>query len=135
MGLKPQDTKKGKRSRNTSGNSNHKLGDSWKRKLFALGREVLTQRSSSVERQRNELGEEERAALLLMALSYGCFHLGREGKKKQDKILFIKISRFQNCNLQFRVFAFFFLGPFFFKGMMICYHYQFSAMKSLSSFD
>ena len=41
-----------------------------KRRLFALGREVLLQRST-VEKQRRKLGEEEQAAVLLMALSYG----------------------------------------------------------------
>ncbi|XP_054787174.1 GATA transcription factor 15-like isoform X2 [Prosopis cineraria] len=56
--------KKGKRSNNA------KIGDSLKQRLMALGREVLMQRSS-VERQRKKLGEEEQAAVLLMALSYG----------------------------------------------------------------
>ncbi|KAK4283410.1 hypothetical protein QN277_000362 [Acacia crassicarpa] len=57
--------KKGKRSSN-----NAKIGDSLKRRLMALGREVLMQRST-VEKQRKKLGEEEQAAVLLMALSYG----------------------------------------------------------------
>lgn len=57
--------KKGKRS-----HSNNKIGDSLKQRLMDLGREVLMQRST-VERQRKKLGEEEQAAVLLMALSYG----------------------------------------------------------------
>lgn len=69
------DDRKAKRSSNHShnnggGNGNNKLGDSLKRRLFALGREVLLQRST-VEKQRRKLGEEEQAAVLLMALSYG----------------------------------------------------------------
>ncbi|KAJ9699713.1 hypothetical protein PVL29_005537 [Vitis rotundifolia] len=69
------DDRKAKRSSNPShnnggGNGNNKLGDSLKRRLFALGREVLLQRST-VEKQRRKLGEEEQAAVLLMALSYG----------------------------------------------------------------
>ena len=50
--------------------SNKTLGDGLKQRLLALGREVLMQRST-VERQRRKLGEEEQAAVLLMALSYG----------------------------------------------------------------
>ncbi|CAH8343566.1 unnamed protein product [Eruca vesicaria subsp. sativa] len=42
---------------------NPKLGDSLKQRLMELGREVMMQRS-------NQLGEEEQAAVLLMALSY-----------------------------------------------------------------
>ncbi|KAK2990286.1 hypothetical protein RJ640_014738 [Escallonia rubra] len=53
----------------------NKLGDSVKRKLWALGREVVLQRprstSTAVARQRRKLGEEEQAAILLMALSCG----------------------------------------------------------------
>ncbi|XP_038877875.1 GATA transcription factor 15-like [Benincasa hispida] len=59
--------KKNKKSNNIS---NSKLRDSLKQRLLALGREVLMQRST-VERQRKKLGEEEQAAVLLMALSYG----------------------------------------------------------------
>uniref|UniRef100_A0A5B6YLE6 Putative GATA transcription factor 16 n=1 Tax=Davidia involucrata TaxID=16924 RepID=A0A5B6YLE6_DAVIN len=54
---------------NNGGNSS-KLGDSLKRKLLALGREVVLQRSA-VGKQRRKLGEEEQAAVLLMALSCG----------------------------------------------------------------
>lgn len=69
------DERKAKRSGNTNNNNNNhhqssKIGDSLKQRLLALGREVLMQRSS-VERQRKKLGEEEQAAVLLMALSYG----------------------------------------------------------------
>ena len=63
-GSSEDNSKKGKRS------SNNKVGDGLKQRLLALGREVLMQRSS-VERQRNKLGEEEQAAVLLMSLSYG----------------------------------------------------------------
>ncbi|KAH7513433.1 GATA transcription factor 16 [Ziziphus jujuba] len=62
-------SKKGSSNSSNSGNNN-KLGDSLKQRLLALGREVLMQRST-VERQRRKLGEEEQAAVLLMALSYG----------------------------------------------------------------
>ncbi|PON88194.1 GATA transcription factor [Trema orientale] len=64
------DDRKAKRSGNNGGSSNSKLGDGLKQRLLALGREVLMQRST-VERQRKKLGEEEQAAVLLMALSYG----------------------------------------------------------------
>ncbi|XP_062108702.1 GATA transcription factor 16 [Humulus lupulus] len=67
------DDRKAKRASNNSGgngSNNNKLGDGLKQRLLALGREVLMQRST-VERQRKKLGEEEQAAVLLMALSYG----------------------------------------------------------------
>ncbi|XP_034925755.1 GATA transcription factor 15 isoform X2 [Populus alba] len=51
-------------------NNNKQLGDGLKQRLLALGREVLVQ-GSTVERRRRKLGEEEQAAVLLMALSYG----------------------------------------------------------------
>lgn len=35
-----------------------------------LGREVMLQRSTAENQRRNKLGEEEQAAVLLMALSY-----------------------------------------------------------------
>lgn len=60
----------GSSSSSTTNNRNKKFGDSLKRRLMALGREVLLQRSK-VQKQRRKLGEEEQAALLLMALSYG----------------------------------------------------------------
>lgn len=57
-------------SNRNKGKRSSKIGDSLKQRLLALGREVLMQRST-VERQRKKLGEEEQAAVLLMALSYG----------------------------------------------------------------
>lgn len=57
-------------STSTNNSKNKKFGDSLKRRLMALGREVLLQRSK-VQKERRKLGEEEQAALLLMALSYG----------------------------------------------------------------
>ncbi|KAJ8766309.1 hypothetical protein K2173_022368 [Erythroxylum novogranatense] len=67
--------KKPRKGGHNNGSSNHnhsnkQLGDGLKQRLLALGKEVLMQRSS-VERQRRKLGEEEQAAVLLMALSYG----------------------------------------------------------------
>lgn len=53
-------------------NDKNELGDSLKRKLMALGREVVMQRPrSTLTKQRRKLGEEEQAAILLMALSCG----------------------------------------------------------------
>lgn len=50
---------------------NHtKFGDSLKQRLMELGREVMLQRSTAENQRRNKLGEEEQAAVLLMALSY-----------------------------------------------------------------
>ncbi|GAB4850824.1 hypothetical protein Ancab_030123 [Ancistrocladus abbreviatus] len=54
----------------TTRTSNSKLGSSLNQRLLALGREVLMQRSK-IDKQRRKLGEEEQAAVLLMALSYG----------------------------------------------------------------
>ncbi|CAK7323101.1 unnamed protein product [Dovyalis caffra] len=63
--------KRAKKGSNNNNNNNSKqLGDGLKERLLALGREVLMQRST-VEKQRRKLGEEEQAAVLLMALSYG----------------------------------------------------------------
>ncbi|XP_050215883.1 GATA transcription factor 15-like [Mercurialis annua] len=64
--------KKSRKGQNQSNNNNNnnRLGDGLKQRLLALGREVLMQRSS-VEKHRKKLGEEEQAAVLLMALSYG----------------------------------------------------------------
>lgn len=86
MGLNKED-KKSKKNTNTpsvntsnsqsdgssnSGINGNKLGDSLKRKLVALGREVVLQRPrSTMSKQRRKLGEEEQAAMLLMALSCG----------------------------------------------------------------
>ncbi|XP_028788680.1 GATA transcription factor 16 [Neltuma alba] len=55
--------KKGKRNSTNNNNGSSKIGDSLKQRLMALGGEVLM--------QRKKLGEEEQAAVLLMALSYG----------------------------------------------------------------
>ncbi|KAF8394624.1 hypothetical protein HHK36_020838 [Tetracentron sinense] len=52
-------------------NNNDKMGVSLKLRLLGLGREVKLQRSSMVEKQRRKMGEEEEAAVLLMALSCG----------------------------------------------------------------
>ena len=67
--------KRGKKGSNNNGsgnynNDNKQLGDGLKKRLLALGRDVLVQRST-VEKRRRKLGEEEQAAVLLMALSYG----------------------------------------------------------------
>ena len=62
--------KKGSNNNGPSNTNNKQLGDGLKQRLLALGREVLMQRSK-VEKQRSKLGEEEQAAVLLMALSYG----------------------------------------------------------------
>ncbi|XP_052206501.1 GATA transcription factor 16-like [Diospyros lotus] len=53
-----------------SSSNNSKLGDSLKRKLLALGGEMALQRPK-MEKMRRKLGEEEQAAMLLMALSCG----------------------------------------------------------------
>ena len=70
LGLNKEDKKTKRAGINGSNNNNNKIRDSLKQRLLALGREVLMQRST-VERQRKKLGEEEQAAVLLMALSYG----------------------------------------------------------------
>lgn len=57
-------------SNNSNGKNRNKIGDNLKQRLMALGREVLMQRST-VEKRSRKLGEEEQAAVLLMALSYG----------------------------------------------------------------
>ena len=61
MGINKGNTeeKKGKRS-----------SDGLKQRLMALGKEILTKKST-VGRQRKKLEEEEQAAVLLMSLSYG----------------------------------------------------------------
>ncbi|CAN1194954.1 GATA transcription factor 16 [Linum perenne] len=52
------------------GGHNNKLRDGLKQRFLALGRDAMRQRST-VEKKRRKLGEEEQAAVLLMALSYG----------------------------------------------------------------
>ncbi|XP_040999880.1 GATA transcription factor 15-like [Juglans microcarpa x Juglans regia] len=59
LGLNKED----KKPKKTSFCGSNKIGDNTKQRLMALGREVLM--------QRKKLGEEEQAAVLLMALSYG----------------------------------------------------------------
>ncbi|KAL5541907.1 hypothetical protein UlMin_009617 [Ulmus minor] len=73
LGLnKTSEDRKSKKSttNHKNGGNETKIGDGLKQRLLDLGREVLMQRST-VERQRRKLGEEEQAAVLLMALSYG----------------------------------------------------------------
>ncbi|KAM7257975.1 hypothetical protein ACFE04_013716 [Oxalis oulophora] len=48
-----------------------RIGDKLKRRLMELGKEVLMQRSTVEKQRRKQLREEEQAAVLLMALSYG----------------------------------------------------------------
>lgn len=81
LGLNKEEKKTKKTSTSGSSNSNSngtsnssdKLGDSLKRRLMALGREVVLQRPRSTvgKQRRKKLGEEEQAAFLLMALSCG----------------------------------------------------------------
>ncbi|KAK8548813.1 hypothetical protein V6N13_054417 [Hibiscus sabdariffa] len=68
LGSSKGQDKKSKSESNSKKSSN--FGDNLKQRLLYLGREVLMQRSK-VEKQRRKLGEEEQAAVLLMALSYG----------------------------------------------------------------
>ncbi|KAH1096557.1 hypothetical protein J1N35_013478 [Gossypium stocksii] len=78
LGLNKGEDKKSKKGNINGNNYNRKssssntknLGDNLKQRLLSLGKEVLMQRSK-VEKQRSKLGEEEQAAVLLMALSYG----------------------------------------------------------------
>ncbi|KAE8717777.1 GATA transcription factor 15 [Hibiscus syriacus] len=68
-----EEMKKSKKSNhnNSSSISNSRnLRDNLRQRLLSLGRQVLMQRST-IENQRTKLGEEEQAAVLLMALSYG----------------------------------------------------------------
>ncbi|KAI8032322.1 GATA transcription factor 15 [Camellia lanceoleosa] len=72
LGVKVEHKKSKKTNNDNTGSNTSKLGDSLKRELLGLGREVVMQRSSVEElRQRRKLGEEEQAAVLLMALSCG----------------------------------------------------------------
>ncbi|CAA7017096.1 unnamed protein product [Microthlaspi erraticum] len=63
IGNRSEDKKK-------SQSRNPKLGDSLKQRLMELGKEVMLQRSTAENQRRKKLGEEEQAAVLLMALSY-----------------------------------------------------------------
>ncbi|KAK4766888.1 hypothetical protein SAY86_014639 [Trapa natans] len=65
---KPKKTSNSNSSSSSSTSS--KLGDSLKQRMLALGREVMVQKRSSIERRR-KMGEVEQAANVLMALSYG----------------------------------------------------------------
>jgi len=66
MGLKPEEKKPRKN------NGGGRLGSPLHQRLIALGREVMRQRSTVDNKpHRRKLGEEEQAAVLLMALSYG----------------------------------------------------------------
>ncbi|KAF7146696.1 hypothetical protein RHSIM_Rhsim04G0231900 [Rhododendron simsii] len=70
-GSTTSEDKKSKRANNNN-HINNKLGDSLKRKMMALGGELVWQRSTAAKlRQHRKLGEEEQAAVLLMALSCG----------------------------------------------------------------
>ncbi|XP_057485726.1 GATA transcription factor 16-like isoform X2 [Actinidia eriantha] len=71
LGVNKGSTEEDKKLKNSIKN-NHKgkLGNTLRRKLLALGKEVVVQRSM-VEKLRRKLGEEEQAAVLLMALSCG----------------------------------------------------------------
>lgn len=73
MGLKPEEKKP--RKNNSGGNgsgTSTRLGSPLHQRLIALAREVMMQRSTVDSKpQRRKLGEEEQAAVLLMALSYG----------------------------------------------------------------
>ncbi|KAE8679929.1 GATA transcription factor 15 [Hibiscus syriacus] len=66
IGLKKGEERKSMKSSNNPRN----LGSNLKQRLMLLGREVLMRRST-VENRSRKLGEEEQAAVLLMALSYG----------------------------------------------------------------
>ncbi|XP_043711730.1 GATA transcription factor 16-like [Telopea speciosissima] len=70
LGLNKGGQEKKKDGRSNQNNNNKKLGVSLKLRLFELGREVFLDRST-MEKQRRKLGEEEQAAVLLMALSCG----------------------------------------------------------------
>ncbi|ESQ32361.1 hypothetical protein EUTSA_v10005103mg [Eutrema salsugineum] len=63
------DDKKPKKSNSGGGDlrRNPKFGESLKQRMIDLG----MAKKSTVEKQRRKLGEEEQAAVLLMALSYG----------------------------------------------------------------
>ncbi|KAL8100418.1 GATA transcription factor 15-like [Apium graveolens] len=65
-------TSDGSSSNNSEEEGNNKTGDSGKKKIMGLGSEVVLQRPrSTMFKPRRKLGEEEQAAMLLMALSCG----------------------------------------------------------------
>ncbi|XP_057958208.1 GATA transcription factor 16 [Malania oleifera] len=72
LGINKSATEEKKIKKNPSGNSRtgnggKNLGDSLKRKVL----DALLQRSTVEKQRKKKLGEEEQAAVLLMALSYG----------------------------------------------------------------
>ncbi|CAO2832152.1 unnamed protein product [Amaranthus hypochondriacus] len=80
LGLKQDDKKSKKINQNNTSSSSSSTSSSTSRlsngsplhqRLIALGREVMMQRSTVGKQHRRKLGEEEQAAVLLMALSYG----------------------------------------------------------------
>lgn len=83
MGLKSDDKKSTKKtnsgnnstssssSSSSTSSSNKFGGTTLHQRLMELGREVMMQRSTVDKHPRKKLGEEEQAAVLLMALSYG----------------------------------------------------------------
>ncbi|CAL5425922.1 unnamed protein product [Camellia sinensis] len=78
LGLDRGRIEKGKKKRKKNrGGGNCRVGESLKLRLMALETDMVLQRS---EKQRNKLGEEERAAILLMALSCGSLYAFREEK-------------------------------------------------------
>jgi len=78
LGIKSEEKKPKKSGNSNSSGStsssstagSNKMGSPLHQRLIAIGREVMMQRST-VDRQRRKLGEEEQAAVLLMALSCG----------------------------------------------------------------
>ncbi|CAL5351699.1 unnamed protein product [Camellia sinensis] len=86
LGLKTKHKKSKKTNNHNNGSNTSKLGDSLKRKLLGLGREVVVQRSSAEElRQRRKLGEEEQAAVLLKYFG----ELGEDCSKEVKEICLI----------------------------------------------
>ncbi|XP_057547152.1 GATA transcription factor 15-like isoform X2 [Amaranthus tricolor] len=74
LGLKTDGKKSKKINHNTSSSSSSSsrlIGSPLNQRLRMLGSEVIMQRSTVDKQHRWNLGEEEEAAVLLMALSYG----------------------------------------------------------------
>ncbi|GAB2294297.1 hypothetical protein Dimus_028507 [Dionaea muscipula] len=68
---KKKKKKKKKINHSNYPSNNNKFASPLHQRLLALGREVLMQRSKMDKQRRKQLCEEEQAAVLLMALSYG----------------------------------------------------------------
>ncbi|CAL5379531.1 unnamed protein product [Camellia sinensis] len=86
LGLKTKHKKSKKTNNHNNGSNTSKLGDSLKRKLLGLGREVVVQRSSMKElRQRRKLWKEEQAIVLLKYFG----ELGEDCSKKVNEICLI----------------------------------------------